>query len=353
MKSIKELVRNNIQQLKPYTSARDTHQSGILLDANENSFGSVIDDFEELHLNRYPDPYQIDLRKAVSKFYSIPEENLFFGVGSDEIIDLLIRIFCDPGKDKVMILDPTYGMYKVACDINNVQINSVLLNDEFQIDFHAVNKSYNSSIKLIFLCSPNNPTGNLLNINDIIQLCNNYNSIIVVDEAYIDFAEDKTLMRNAINLSNLVILRTFSKAWGLAGLRLGFCIAQPEIISYLFKVKAPYNINSIARSIIKTLFRHYERRNIFVRKIIKERQRIINELQNIKGIVKVFPTDANFILFQCTDAQMVYQLLADDGVIIRDRSNQPKLDNCLRVSVGTVEENSLFLERLKNILNER
>ena len=233
---IEKLVRENIRNLKPYTSARDQYSEGILLDANENSIGSTVPEFEFLHLNRYPDPHQKDLKNIIGNYYSVPEENLFFGVGSDEIIDLLIRIFCEPAKDKVMILDPTYGMYKVACDINNAEAISVDLSDNFQIDFNNIKKNYSEEVNIIFLCSPNNPTANLLRKDDVLKLCSLYNSIIVIDEAYMDFAsESNSLMNEVNNYQNLVVLRTLSKAWGLAGIRLGFCAANSLITEYLLK----------------------------------------------------------------------------------------------------------------------
>jgi histidinol-phosphate aminotransferase len=235
---IQDLVRENIKKLKPYTSARDEYSSGILLDANENSFGSAFNGLPP-GLNRYPDPHQADLKHIVGEYYSVNEKNLFFGVGSDEIIDLLIRIFCEPKEDAVMILQPTYGMYEVACDINNVRTVDVNLNDKFQIDFEAVENSFTKDVKLIFLCSPNNPTGRLINKEDILKLCKSYKAIIAVDEAYMDFSPANTLLKDASEYENLVVIRTFSKAWGLAGIRLGFCAANEQITDYLFKIKAP------------------------------------------------------------------------------------------------------------------
>jgi histidinol-phosphate aminotransferase len=321
-----------------------------LLDANENSLGTTATEFEDLHLNRYPDPKQHDLRNLVGELYSIKYGNLFFGVGSDEIIDLLIRIFCVPGKDKVMILDPTYGMYKVACDINDVDTVSVDLNSDFQIDFENVKQNYSEDVKLIFLCSPNNPTGNLINKKDILELCKRFNSIVVVDEAYMDFASDNSLTDEVNNYKNLVFLRTFSKAWGLAGIRLGFCVADNLIIDYLFKVKTPYNINSLTRYALVKAMGNKKTKDEFVTLLLNERERVKTELLKLKGVSKVFHSDANYVLFRCENASRVQQKLAEEGIIIRDRSSYRMLENCLRLSIGTKEENDKFLNSIKKIL---
>ncbi|MDP3682464.1 MAG: histidinol-phosphate transaminase [Ignavibacteria bacterium] len=348
---ITNLVRKNILKLKPYTCARDLYSDGILLDANENSFGSTFQEFEELHLNRYPDPHQVDLRNAVSTLLNVDANKLFFGVGSDEIIDLLIRIFCEPKEDQVMLLEPTYGMYKVACDINNIETVAPLLNDSFQIDFAEVEKHYSDKVKIIFVCSPNNPTGNLLNKKDILQLCRNYSSIIVVDEAYIDFSESTaSLINEVMNYHNLVVMRTFSKAWGLAGVRLGFCAANEEIISYLFKVKAPYNINALTGYAVLKSITNEEKKKSAVSAIISERLRVGNELKSITVITNVYPSDANYLLIRLPNAKEIQKELAEMGIVIRDRSSQPKLDNCLRITIGTKAENDALLEKLKDIL---
>ena len=347
--NIRNLIRKNILSLTPYTSARDIYDSseGILLDANENSWGSTFEEIEGLHLNRYPDPHQKDLRKVVGGYYKIPEENLFFGVGSDEVIDLLIRTFCDPGTDKVIIPEPTYGMYKVACDINNVETTEILLTDDFQVDHAEIEKNYTSSTKMIFLCSPNNPTGNLLNKNDITELCKKYESVIVVDEAYIDFSYEGTVAGEVKNFENLVVLRTFSKAWGLAGIRLGYCIACPGIIDVLFKVKAPYNINSLTRYALKNAVQNSGKKYEYVTGIIKERERLKNRLENLGGIGKIYASDANYLLVKFNNPREIQKKLAEKGIIIRDRSSQPKLQGCLRISVGKEEENDFLWKAIK------
>ncbi len=348
---INKLVRKNILELKPYTSARDIYEGdGILLDANENSFGSTFTEIEGLKLNRYPDPHQNDLREIVSNYLSVSKENLFFGVGSDEIIDLLIRIFCEPGRDNVIIPEPTYGMYKVACDINNIETKSVLLTDKFQIDFNEVDKAFNSNSKIIFLCSPNNPTGNLLNKVDVARLCEKYNSIIVVDEAYIDFSIKGALIDEFKEYNNLVILRTFSKAWGLAGIRLGYCIADSDLIKVLFKVKAPYNISTLTRYVLTKAFVNSSVKDEYIQSIIAERKRLKHQLETLKGIENVFDSDANFLLIKCNNPIEVQNKLIDKGIIVRDRSNQPKLGGCLRISIGSKAENDLLWEAIKNIL---
>ena len=350
--NIKNLVRSNILNLKPYTSARDIYDSneGILLDANENNWGSTFEEINGLNLNRYPDPHQKDLKRLVGKYFNINGENLFFGVGSDEIIDLLVRIFCNPKEDNVIIPEPTYGMYKVACDINNVETKEVLLTDNFQIDFETIKNSYNEKTKIIFLCSPNNPTGNLLNKNDIFKLCKEFNSIIVVDEAYIDFAANETLIYEVENYDNLVIMRTFSKAWGLAGIRLGFCVANPQIIKILFNVKAPYNINALTRYAIKNAIKNAPRKDSYVNGIIKERERLKKLLSSLPNILEVFPSEANFLLVKCKNAKEIQNKLLKEGIIIRDRSSQPKLSDCFRISIGTKEENDILWQAIKKIV---
>ena len=348
---IKTLVRENIINLKPYTSARDIYDSseGVLLDANENSFGSTFLEVDGLKLNRYPDPHQKDIRKITSDYYSIPFENIFFGVGSDEVIDLLVRVFCIPGKDNVIIPEPTYGMYKVACDINNVETREVLLNDDFQIDFKEIKNKVDEQTKIVFICSPNNPTGNILKKNDILTLCKELNIIIVVDEAYIDFSISDTIVNEIKNYKNLIVLRTFSKAWGLAGIRSGFCVADEEIINILFKVKAPYNISSLTRYALEKAIKNFSLKDQNVKSIIKEKERLKNQLETLLFVKKVFKSDANFLLVKFEDAKLIQNKLLEKGIIVRDRSTQPKLENCLRISVGNEEENDILWNELRKI----
>lgn len=346
--NINELVRKNILELEPYTSARQSHLEGVLLDANENALGPVVDDYDDLALNRYPDPYHRELRNKLAGYLKVKTENLFIGVGSDEIIDLAIRIFCEPGKDSVMIMEPTYGMYKVACDINNVATVSLQLTDDFQINHSAVEKSFCNNIKLIFVCSPNNPTANLISKDSILALAENYNCVVVVDEAYIDFAERETLIYEVAALPNLIVMRTFSKVWGLAGVRCGYCVTSKEIINLLYKIKLPYNLNKLTTSAIIKALDKFEMKEYFKQEIISQREYLIESLHRINGIKKVYPSNTNFILFEVENPGLVYQSLVDKGIVIRNRSNQ--VMNCLRVTVGTQQENQKFLNVLEKIL---
>ncbi|MFH1196646.1 MAG: histidinol-phosphate transaminase [bacterium] len=345
---LKNLVRKNILELEPYTSARSSHLSGILMDANENSFGSVVDNFIELELNRYPDPFHTELRSELSSYLSIPAENIFCGVGSDEIIDLLIRIFCEPQKDKAIILNPTYGMYKVSCNINNVETVGISLTEDFQIDVAATINSFDDSTKLIFCCSPNNPTGNLLRLNDIKSIAEKFNGIVVVDEAYIDFSENNSATGLVLTYENIVVIRTFSKAWGLAGLRLGYCIVSKEIINLLYKIKLPYNLNKVTTALAVKALRTKERKDEFVRLITSERTKLAGELSSFEKVKRIFPSDANFILFEVENAGDVYNELVKSGIIIRNRCKDVK--DTLRVSVGTPQQNELFLTELRKVL---
>ena len=347
---IKNLVRKNILSLKPYTSARQSHLTGILLDANENSYGSVLENFTSLQLNRYPDPQQTQLRQSLGEALNIPTQNLFFGVGSDEIIDLLIRVFCYPEKDKVTVCEPTYGMYKVACDINGVGVINVPLDQNFQLDTEAIKKSVDDKTKIIFICSPNNPSSNLIESKQILELAKELNVLVAVDEAYIDFSEHGGLIKQTLEYPNLVAMRTFSKAWGLAGVRCGFCAANEEIINLLFKVKAPYNMNKLTSNAILGAIKNISKRNEFIRKILSERKKLEKELRQREKVLNVLPSDANFISFKVGNPQKVFSYLETNGIVIRDRSNQFNFGGYLRVTVGTEGENNLFLKKLDEIL---
>ncbi|MEE9430379.1 MAG: histidinol-phosphate transaminase [Melioribacteraceae bacterium] len=348
---IEKLVRKNILRLSPYTSARDSFLEGILLDANENSLGSVVADKTNLQLNRYPDPSQNKIREKLGKYLGVEKDKLFLGVGSDEIIDLLIRIFCNPGKDSVLITEPTYGMYKVTCGVNDVKILSVPLNRKFQINVESTLGEVQKNTKIIFLCSPNNPTGNLLSKKGVLKVVKSFKGIVVIDEAYIDFANDYSFIDEIKNYKNLVILRTFSKAWGLAGVRCGYSIADEFITNLLFKIKAPYNLSKLTTNAILEALSNIKKKDNFVKKLNKEKEKLVKELKNIKQVKKILPSDANFILFKINNATIIYNQLAKEGVIIRDRSNQLNLENCLRVSVGTPRENRKFIKVLCEILS--
>ena len=348
---ISDLIKPHIRTIAPYKSARDLYAkaAGVLLDANENPLGSVLDgDYSGLSLNRYPDPKQRDLRESLGKYLSVPVDKLFFGVGSDEIIDLVMRLFCSPERDSVLIVEPTYGMYQTVADIQNVRTNICLLNDDFTIDPARVLGALSTTDRIIFLCSPNNPTGNLLDKSAIELIAGTFNGIVVVDEAYIDFAHDNA---SAVSLlqkyNNVVILRTFSKAWGLAAVRCGYTIADPEIISYLFKIKAPYSINVLTEHAILTAMNRIARKDNYVKEILAQRELLVAKLKTFDFIEEIFPTDANYLLIRLQDARKIHKELMDEGVIIRDRSSQPLLENCLRITVGTADENEKLLRGLE------
>lgn len=347
---INTLVRENIRNLKPYRSARDDFDSGILLDANENSFGAPFAD--DLDLNRYPMPYQEQLRDQVAAFRGLERENVFVGVGSDEAIDLLFRIFCKPGKDRIIINPPTYGMYKVSANINDVEVDEVLLTDSFQLQPEKILAAVKPETKMIFICSPNNPTANSMSATDMVRVLEEFNGIVVVDEAYIDFSRQGSLANNIGNFSNLVVLQTLSKSFGLAGIRLGIALANPEIISYMMKVKAPYNVNKLTSQKALQAFSNLNYVSKNLESILEERERVIGKLVSYPEVQKVFPTDTNFVMFRIDDAEMVYHKLAEQGVIVRYRGNEPHCENCLRLTIGTSAENDRFFEALNEVGSE-
>lgn len=337
MSNLENIVRENILRLKPYSSARDEFNgtNGIFLDANENPFG---------YLNRYPDPYQKELKKQLSNYRSIPTENIFIGNGSDEVIDLAFRIFCNPGKDKAVTFSPTYGMYDVSAEINEVALVKVPLNQAFQIDlekFEEVLKM--DSLKLILICSPNNPTGN--SIDHIETILQKFEGIVLVDEAYIDFSTQESLLQKIKLYPNLMVVQTFSKAWGLAAARVGIAYAGEAIISLFNKVKPPYNVSKLnqeAASKALTNFNEFEKNK---KVIIKQRNWLEKELKSSPHIKKIYPSDANFILVETTNANYIYNQLVANQVITRNRNNL--VNNCIRITVGSPEEN----QQLINVLN--
>jgi len=335
---------------KPYTSARHLENSGgVLLDANENPFDKIID-IENLLANRYPDPSSVALREALSEYLEVPAKNIFAGSGSDEIIDLILRLFCIPNQDEVAIIDPTYGMYKVSAKMNGVTTRSCLLDDDFDIDISRVDEAVNENTKLIFCCSPNNPTGNNLSTDKLLKYTQEKGIILVVDEAYIEFANLPSLTLITQDYPNLIVLRTLSKAWGLAGIRLGYCIADEQIIEYLMRIKLPYNVNVLTREVaLVNLGNRYAMENA-VSDILSEKERLRIELEKIDIIRKVFPSDTNFILVLCADAAKTQNYLADKGIIVRNRSSDPLLDNCLRITVGSKAQNNQLLEVLKDMI---
>jgi histidinol-phosphate aminotransferase len=344
MININNLLRKNIRELKPYSTARDeyTGNIGIFLDANENSFGSV----PTGSLNRYPDPYQKEIKKKLAEIKNVNSKNIFIGNGSDEAIDLLFRAFCEPGKDSVLIMPPTYGMYKVAAEINDIKTIEVPLNKNFQIEIEDVLKNIESTTKIIFICSPNNPSGNLLKTNSIKTILNEFNGIVVIDEAYIDFAQSDSWNNELNDFNNLVVLQTFSKAWGLANIRVGMAFANEIIISVLDNIKYPYNVNGVSQQIITDALDNELIKNSVVNNIILERERLAEAISKINFIEYVFPSDSNFLLAKVKDANKVYNFLLENKIIVRNRSNMIHCDECLRFTVGTVEENKKLIEIL-------
>ncbi|MEX2367926.1 MAG: histidinol-phosphate transaminase [Balneolaceae bacterium] len=344
---IESLIRPNIRDLTPYRSARDDFDQGILMDANENSLGSPIP--SDLKLNRYPDPAQKLLRKKIASFRQVDVENVFVGVGSDEPIDLLIRIFCEPGEDQIITTPPTYGMYGVSARINNVGIREVLLDEKFQPDVKSILNETGAKDKILFLCSPNNPTANDFKRTEILKLITLFEGIVVVDEAYIDFSRQESMAKLIQQYSNLVVLQTFSKSFGLAGIRLGIALGNPVIIQYLMKIKAPYNVNKLTADSALKAFEHLDLVNFNIDKIREEREILMDELRHAPTVETVYRSDANFILFRIHDAYEIYQKLAEKGIVIRYRGNEPRCENCLRVTVGMPDENDRFLKALKEL----
>lgn len=347
--NIKSLLRENIRNLIPYRSARDDFSEGVLLDANENSLGAPVRN--QLDLHRYPSPTQDALRKKIASWRGVDFENIFLGVGSDEPIDLIIRMFCEPGHDSIITTPPTYGMYRVAANINNVKNKEVLLTPNFHLQVDEIMKAADSQTKILFLCSPNNPTANSLKKTDILKLISRFPGIVVLDEAYIDFSGQESMAELVQQYPNLIVLQTFSKSFGLAGIRLGIAISNPEIIEVMLKVKAPYNINKLTADMALKAFDQMSVMKINIEKIIEERDYIAEQLSYADAIEKVYPSDSNFLLFKIKNATEIYQKLAEKGIIIRFRGNEPHCEDCLRMTIGMPDENIRFLKTLKEILS--
>ncbi|MBF0648412.1 histidinol-phosphate transaminase [Dysgonomonas sp. GY75] len=343
MMNLQQLVRKNVWNMKAYSSARDEFkgEASVFLDANENPLNDKY--------NRYPDPLQWALKEKISKVKDIQPEKIFLGNGSDEPIDLVIRIFCEPRIDNIVAIDPTYGMYQVCADVNDVEYRKVLLNSNFDLDAGTLLEKTNENTKLIFLCSPNNPTGNLLNRKEIEKVLNSFSGIVIVDEAYIDFASEKTWLNDLEKYPNLIVLQTFSKAWGLAAVRLGMAFASPEIIKLFNKVKYPYNVNILTQNFVKGELDKLELRKEWIQILLKGRDFLNEELIKLPFVEKIYPTDSNFILVRVTDANGLYKHLADKGVIVRNRNSVSLCAGCLRITVGTDEENKILIETLRNI----
>lgn len=344
---IAELIRPNILALKPYRCARDDYDKGILLDANENSLGSNIEDHDGL--NRYPSPYQEAFKEKFGQFRSVQADQIFTGNGSDEPIDLLIRIFCRPGTDAIVTTPPTYGMYKVSAAVNDVENVEVPLTPEFQLQPDEILAASNSKTKLLFLCSPNNPTGNLMDQQDIIRLIEEFPGVVVLDEAYIDFATTDSWTSELDKFSNLVVLQTLSKSFGLAGIRLGVALSTPYIIDMMNRVKAPYNINKLTSAAANKALSNVDKMKQSVDELLRQRVRLEKELSKRKYIKHIYPSDANFLLFKIDNAYDIYRDIADSGVVIRYRGDQIHCEDCLRVTVGTEDENTAFLEHLDQL----
>lgn len=341
MFELDKLVRKNIKNLKPYSSARDEYKGkdAIFLDANENPFNYPF--------NRYPDPLQLKVKEKIEKIKGVKSNQIFLGNGSDEAIDLLIRIFCEPGKDNMVTIDPSYGMYKVCADINNVEVRAVSLTSNFQLDVLSIKKQIDENTKILMICNPNNPTANSFNEADILELMNSFNGIFMIDEAYIDFSPRKSFVSFLNEYKNLVILQTFSKAWGLAGIRLGLAIADQEIILYLNKVKYPYNVNILTQGIALDMLDDTKKKDKWVKKLLKQKEVLSNTLTEFNFVKEIYPSDANFILVKVDDPIKIYSYLVDKKIIIRDRSKVHLCAGCLRFTIGTKEENKLLIKALK------
>jgi histidinol-phosphate aminotransferase len=340
MKNLIELIRPDLLDMKPYSSARDEFEgeASIFLDANENPF--------ENGVNRYPDPLQWKLKEQIGAIKGVARENLFLGNGSDECIDLLFRLFCIPGKDRVSAISPSYGMYAVSAKINNIELNEILLNEDFSLPVDRILKSSKGS-KLLFICSPNNPTSNSFSVDDILQIVREFEGIVVVDEAYIDFSDQSSLINSVKETSNLVVSQTLSKAFGMAGIRLGLMIASEELISWVNKIKPPYNVNLLTQNFAFQRLKDFEQTKKEIQLIKEERRKLEDFLNAESRILNVYPSDANFILIKVENADELYHYLIRKGVVVRNRSKQPLCSNTLRLTVGTPEEN----KKLKDYIN--
>lgn len=341
-----QLLRENIKNVKPYASARDEYKGkeGIFLDANENPFGSASSD----NYNRYPDPLQRDLKEKIAALKRVKPEQIFLGNGSDEPIDLLMRMVCNPGKDNIVITPPTYGMYEVSAAINDVKVKEAPLTENYELVADRVLKAVDANTKIIFLCNPNNPTGNSLSVAEMTKVVEGFKNIVVIDEAYIDFATDQSFLPKLKNYPNLVVLQTFSKAWGMAGLRLGMAFASEEIIKVFNKIKFPYNVNISTQKIVFDSVDNVMKKERMVMDILEQREWLSEELKKMTNLViKVFPSSANFILVKTKDGRKVYDYLITKKIITRDRSTVLFCEGSLRISIGKKEENQALVNALK------
>lgn len=339
------LLRRNIKQLVPYSSARDefSGEAKVFLDANENSLGSPLTKW----YNRYPDPHQRAIKEKLGIIKGISPAQIFLGNGSDECIDLLFRSFCEPGRDNIILCPPTYGMYEVSAHINDIAVRKAPLLDDFQLNLAHIETLVDAHTKLVWLCSPNNPTGNALNRADIEMILNNFNGIVVIDEAYINFAKQKSFIRELADYPNLVVLQTLSKAWGLAGLRLGMAFASVAIVEILDKVKPPYNINQATQELVLSALEEVGQVNDMIRLLVDMRDALAEVFRSMPTVERVYPSDANFLLVKVKDARTLYEFLLGKGIVIRDRSHVKLIEDCLRITIGTEKENTLLVDAMQ------
>ncbi|MEE0973421.1 MAG: histidinol-phosphate transaminase [Paludibacteraceae bacterium] len=344
MIKLENLIRPNIWALSPYSCARNefTGEASVFLDANENPYNQPF--------NRYPDPLQVQLKEKIAALKGVRPTQIMLGVGSDEPIDLIFRIFCEPAKDNVVAINPTYGMYGVCADINNVSYKQVNLNDDFTLDADKVLKACDKHTKVVFLCSPNNPTGNSLKRTEIEKIILGFEGIVVIDEAYIDFSNEPSWLASLDQYPNIIVLQTFSKAWGMAALRCGMAFASEEIIAFFNKVKYPYNLNLLTQEAVYKQVENVEQKNEWVKALLMERKSLIDALQALPLVKKIYPTDANFVLVKVDDANKIYKQLVDKGIIVRNRNTVTLCEGCLRITVGTPSENKQLLTALQQMV---
>lgn len=349
MFDIRKLLRPNIQKLVPYSTARDefSGEASIFLDANENSLGSPTLKW----YNRYPDPLQIKVKEKLSAIKGVAVENIFLGNGSDEPIDIVLRAFCNPGIDNIIICPPTYGMYEVAANINDVTIKKVPLTAAYQLDLEAIEQAIDALTKIVFICSPNNPTGNSLNRQDIEMILNNFDGLVVVDEAYINFSRQRSFLAELLEYPNLIVLQTLSKAWGMAGIRMGMAFASKDIIHIMNKIKAPYNISEPAQEQALIALDHLDEVNDMIRLLLAERDVLKSKLEKLSFVQIVYPSETNFLLVKTNDGNKIYHFLLEKGIIVRNRSNVKLIENSLRVTVGTPKENLDLMNALEEYQN--
>jgi histidinol-phosphate aminotransferase len=341
---IKKIVRPNIESLKAYSSAKDeyTGEANVLLDANENSLGSPLTKW----YNRYPDPYQKKVKEKLAFIKQIKAEQILLGNGSDECIDILFRTFCEPGKDNIIVCPPTYPMYEVGANINNIEIKSAPLLSNFQLNVAHIEQLVNERTKIIWICSPNNPTGNSIDRIDIETILNHFNGLVVIDEAYINFSKQKSFAQSLIDYPNLVVLQTLSKAWGLAGLRLGMCFADEAIIKYMNKVKAPYNINIVTQELVLTALDEVGQVNDMIEHLVDMRLALAEVIKSMPQVQEVYPSDTNFLLIKIPNATQLYKYLLTQGIVVRDRSSLENCGDSLRITIGTEQENTQLVDAM-------